>query len=78
VIVTAAAGALTEADRAVRYMTDSSAQTARQLNAAGLFEAGRVPLVSAGGSSYFDRVVAQLGPDASASRCRPFCEAAAT
>jgi D-serine dehydratase len=63
VIVTAAAGALTEADRAVRYMTDSSAQTARQLNAAGLFEAGRVPLVSAGGSSYFDRVVAQLGPD---------------
>ena len=39
------------------------AQTARELKAAGLFRAGRVPLVSAGGSSYFDRVVARLGPD---------------
>jgi D-serine deaminase-like pyridoxal phosphate-dependent protein len=42
---------------------ESIAQTARQLNAAGLFAPGRVPLVSAGGSSYFDRVVARLGPD---------------
>jgi D-serine dehydratase len=42
---------------------DSIAQTAHQLNKAGLFAAGRVPLISAGGSSYFDRVVARLGPD---------------
>jgi D-serine dehydratase len=42
---------------------DSIAQTAHQLNQAGLFPAGRVPLVSAGGSSYFDRVIARLGPD---------------
>jgi D-serine dehydratase len=42
---------------------DSIAETARQLNSAGLFAAGRVPLISAGGSSYFDRVVARLGPD---------------
>jgi len=42
---------------------ESIAQTARQLNTAGLFAAGRVPLLSAGGSSYFDRVVARLGPD---------------
>jgi D-serine deaminase-like pyridoxal phosphate-dependent protein len=42
---------------------ESIGQAARQLKAAGLFAAGRVPLVSAGGSSYFDRVVAQLGPD---------------
>jgi len=42
---------------------ESIAETARELNAAGLFAAGRVPLVSAGGSSYFDRVVAHLGPD---------------
>ena len=42
---------------------DSIAQTAHQLNRAGLFAAGQAPLVSAGGSSYFDRVVAHLGPD---------------
>ena len=42
---------------------DSIAQTAHQLNQAGLFAAGQAPLVSAGGSSYFDRVVARLGPD---------------
>jgi D-serine dehydratase len=42
---------------------DSIAQTAHRLNEAGLFAAGHVPLVSAGGSSYFDRVVARLGPD---------------
>ena len=42
---------------------DSIAQTARQLKEAGLFAADRAPLVSAGGSSYFDRVVARLGPD---------------
>jgi D-serine dehydratase len=42
---------------------DSIAQTAHRLNRAGLFAAGRVPLVSAGGSAYFDRVVAHLGPD---------------
>jgi D-serine dehydratase len=42
---------------------DSIAETARQLNAAGLFAAGRVPLISAGGSAYFDRVVDRLGPD---------------
>ena len=42
---------------------ESIAQTAHQLNEAGLFAAGRVPLVSAGGSSYFDRVVARLSPD---------------
>ena len=46
---------------------DSIAQTAHQLNQAGLFAGGRVPVVSAGGSSYFDRVVARLGPD-----CFPF------
>jgi D-serine dehydratase len=34
---------------------ESIAETARELNAAGLLAAGRVPLVSAGGSSYFDR-----------------------
>jgi D-serine dehydratase len=42
---------------------ESIGQTARQLNVAGLFAPGRVPLVSAGGSSYFDRVVALLSPD---------------
>jgi D-serine deaminase-like pyridoxal phosphate-dependent protein len=42
---------------------DSIAETASELNAADLFAAGRVPLVTAGGSSYFDRVVARLGPD---------------
>ena len=42
---------------------DSIAQTAHQLNQAGHFAADRVPVVSAGGSSYFDRVVARLGPD---------------
>jgi D-serine dehydratase len=42
---------------------ESIAQTARELNAAGLFAASAAPLVSAGGSSYFDRVVARLGPD---------------
>ena len=42
---------------------ESIAQTAHRLNGAGLFAAGQVPLVSAGGSSYFDRVVARLGPD---------------
>jgi D-serine deaminase-like pyridoxal phosphate-dependent protein len=47
----------------LRAYLDSIAQTAHQLNQAGLFAAGRVPLVSAGGSSYFDRVVARLGPD---------------
>jgi D-serine dehydratase len=41
---------------------ESIAQTARGLSAAGLFAADRAPLVSAGGSSYFDRVVARLGP----------------
>ena len=57
---------------------DSIAQTAHRLNEAGLFAAGHVPLVSAGGSSYFDRVVDRLGLTASHSRYRPFCEAAAT
>ena len=42
---------------------ESIAQAARQLNAAGLFAPGPVPVVTAGGSSYFDRVVAHLGPD---------------
>ena len=42
---------------------DSIAETARQLSAAGLFAAGRVPLISAGGSSYFDSVVDRLGPE---------------
>jgi D-serine dehydratase len=42
---------------------DSIAETARQLCAAALFAADRVPLISAGGSSYFDYVVARLGPD---------------
>jgi D-serine dehydratase len=42
---------------------ESIAQAARQLNAAGLFAPGQVPVVTAGGSSYFDRVVAHLGPD---------------
>ena len=42
---------------------ESIARTARELNAAGLFAAGRIPVVTAGGSSYFDRVVACLGPD---------------
>jgi D-serine dehydratase len=42
---------------------ESIAQVARQLNAAGLFAPGQVPVITAGGSSYFDRVVAHLGPD---------------
>ncbi|HEU4909208.1 MAG TPA: alanine racemase [Propionibacteriaceae bacterium] len=43
---------------------ESIAQAARQLDAAGLFApGGHVPVVTAGGSSYFDRVVAHLGPD---------------
>ena len=42
---------------------DSIAQTARWLNSASLFAAGRVPLVECPRSSYFGRVVAGLGPD---------------
>jgi D-serine dehydratase len=42
---------------------ESIAHTARQLKAAGLFEADWVPLFTAGGSSHFDRVVAHLDPD---------------
>jgi len=56
-------GAATGQPDGLEAYLESIAQTARQLNAAGLFAAGRVPLVSAGGSSYFDRVVARLGPD---------------
>jgi D-serine deaminase-like pyridoxal phosphate-dependent protein len=56
-------GAATGEPAGLEVYLESIAQTARQLNAAGLFGAGRVPLVSAGGSSYFDRVVARLGPD---------------
>ena len=56
-------GAATGQPAGLEAYLESIAQTARQLNAAGLFAAGRVPLVSAGGSSYFDRVVARLGPD---------------
>jgi len=43
------------------------AHTTRKLHAASLFGTSHIPLVSAGGSSYFDRVVAHLGPD-----CFPF------
>ena len=56
-------GAATGQPAGLEVYLDSIAQTAHQLNAAGLFAAGRVPLVSAGGSSYFDRVVERLGPD---------------
>ena len=56
-------GAATGEPVGLELYLESIAQTAHQLNAAGLFAAGRVPLVSAGGSSYFDRVVARLGPD---------------
>ncbi len=56
-------GAATGQPAGLDAYLDSIAQTAHQLNAAGLFAAGRVPLVSAGGSSYFDRVVERLGPD---------------
>jgi D-serine dehydratase len=56
-------GAATGEPAGLEAYLESIAQTVRQLNAAGLFAAGRVPLVSAGGSSYFDRVVAHLGPD---------------
>jgi D-serine deaminase-like pyridoxal phosphate-dependent protein len=55
-------GAATGEPASLQVYLDSIAQTAHRLNAAGLFAEGRVPLVSAGGSSYFDRVVAQLGP----------------
>ena len=41
---------------------ESIAHAARQLKAAGLFAPDQVPVVTAGGSSYFDRVVAHLGP----------------
>jgi D-serine dehydratase len=56
-------GAATGEPAGLEAYLESIAQITRQLNAAGLFAAGRVPLVSAGGSSYFDRVVACLGPD---------------
>jgi D-serine deaminase-like pyridoxal phosphate-dependent protein len=56
-------GAATGEPAGLDVYLESIAQTARQLNAGGLFEAGRVPVVTAGGSSYFDRVVARLGPD---------------
>ena len=56
-------GAATGEPAGLEVYLESIAQTAHRLNAAGLFAAGRVPLVSAGGSSYFDRVVARLGPD---------------
>jgi D-serine dehydratase len=56
-------GAATGEPAGLEAYLESIAQTARELNAAGLFAAGRTPLVSAGGSSYFDRVVARLGPD---------------
>ena len=56
-------GAATGEPAGLEAYLESIAETARHLNAAGLFAAGRVPLVSAGGSSYFDRVVARLGPD---------------
>jgi D-serine dehydratase len=56
-------GAATGEPAGLEAYLQSIAQTARELNAAGLFAADRLPLVSAGGSSYFDRVVARLGPD---------------
>ena len=56
-------GAATGEPSGLEAYLESIAQTARELNAAGLFAAGRLPIVSAGGSSYFDRVVARLGPD---------------
>ena len=56
-------GAATGEPAGLDAYLDSIARTARELNAAGLFASGRAPLVSAGGSSYFDRVVAHLGPD---------------
>jgi D-serine dehydratase len=56
-------GAATGEPAGLDAYLDSIAETARQLDAAGLFAAGRVPLISAGGSSYFDQVVAHLGPD---------------
>jgi D-serine deaminase-like pyridoxal phosphate-dependent protein len=56
-------GAWTGEPAGLEAYLESIAQTARQLNAVGLFAAGRVPVISAGGSSYFDRVVARLGPD---------------
>ena len=55
-------GAATGEPAGLELYLESIAQTAHRLHAAGLFAAGRVPLVSAGGSSYFDRVVARLGP----------------
>ena len=56
-------GAATGEPGGLEVYLESIAQTAHRLHAAGLFATGRVPLVSAGGSSYFDRVVARLGPD---------------
>jgi D-serine deaminase-like pyridoxal phosphate-dependent protein len=56
-------GAATGEPVGLEAYLESIAQTAHRLNAAGLFATGRVPLVSAGGSSYFDRVVARLAPD---------------
>jgi D-serine dehydratase len=56
-------GAATDEPAGLEAYLESIAQTARELNAAGLFAAGRTPLVSAGGSSYFDWVVARLGSD---------------
>jgi D-serine dehydratase len=56
-------GAATGEPAGLEAYLESIAETARELKATGLFAAGRVPLVSAGGSSYFDWVVARLGPD---------------
>jgi D-serine dehydratase len=56
-------GAATGEGAGLEEYLESIAQAARHLNAAGLFTPGQVPVVTAGGSSYFDRVVAHLGPD---------------
>jgi D-serine dehydratase len=55
-------GAATGEPAGLEAYLESIAQTVGELDGADLFATGPVPLVSAGGSSYFDRVVAHLGP----------------
>ena len=56
-------GAATGEPAGLEAYLELIAHTTRKLHAASLFGTSQVPLISAGGSSYLDRVVAHLGPD---------------
>jgi D-serine dehydratase len=56
-------GAATGEPAGLEAYLELIAHTSGKLHAASLFGTSQVPLISAGGSSYLDRVVAHLGPD---------------